>query len=436
MTAMPGRAPFRAIVARHLLSDAPVWALADQCLVSGVNFAANVLLARNLGLSGYGTFVTLYSVTLFAWSCQLALFMMPTMSIAPKLPDAARGRYLRGANALQLAFSLLVGSIAIVAGLMGVMRGWLDYQIAGAWVSATVAYLVQDGLRRYYFVSRRSRTAFTNDLITYGGQLALLIGLLLVGRLTIAAAFLAMTAASGAAVISGFLLESLLIPLRDAWRAYGADSWRMGRDLWITVQLQWANNNGLLLLGTWFIGPQAAGAVRAVQALVGPLNVILQAMDNVVPARAARHHAADPVAGLDRYIGRLAWQGGAVFGAGSLLIAALASTFVTVAYGRTLVDSLHGLIPWALAYICLAFFIRLALYRYRTLGITQNIVNIAGAAILTSVVTFVLLIYSLHELAIVVSMVTGQCIALIYAYCWSRGWEALPRASRLEGTAP
>jgi len=59
MTAMPGRAPFRAIVARHLLSDAPVWALADQCLVSGVNFAANVLLARNLGLSGYGTFVTL-----------------------------------------------------------------------------------------------------------------------------------------------------------------------------------------------------------------------------------------------------------------------------------------------------------------------------------------------------------------------------------------
>jgi putative flippase GtrA len=70
------------------------------------------------------------------------------------------------------------------------------------------------------------------------------------------------------------------------------------------------------------------------------------------------------------------------------------------------------------------------------LGITQNIVNIAGAAILTSVVTLVLLIYSLHELAIVVSMVTGQCIALIYAYCWNRGWEPLPRASRLEGTVP
>ena len=425
----------RSLAARHLTTDAPFWALADQCLVSGVNFGANVLLARSLGLAAYGTFVSLYALTLYAWTWQLALFMMPVMSIGPQMPaEEGRARYLKGANALQLVFAMLVGLAATAIGMAGVAQGWIDYRSLGAWVCATVLFLLQDGLRRYYFVSQRSRSAFTNDFLSYTGQLALLLALAVIGRLTIASAFVAIAIASVVALAAAASSERLLIPVAQAWDVY-RNSWRMGRDLWVSLQLHWANNNGLLLLGAWFVGPQAAGAVRAVQTLVGPLNVILQAMDNVVPTRAARHHHADPVAGLDDYLGGLARRGGALLAAGSTMIAIFGASAIRVVYGGQLTGSLRGLLTWSLAYICLAFLLRLAVYRFRTLGATQNVINIAIVATVTSLMTMVLLVHSLQALAIVASMVAGQCMALIYAYGWNRAWRGLPSASRLAGTA-
>jgi O-antigen/teichoic acid export membrane protein len=424
----------RSAAARHLTRDAPFWALADQCLVSGANFATNVLLARSLGLAAYGTFVSLYALTLYAWSWQLALLMMPAMSIGPQMPaDDSRARYLKSANALQLVFATLAGLVATVIGMVGAAYGWIDYRTLGAWICATVAYLLQDGLRRYYFVSQHSRSAFTNDLLSYGGQLTLLVVLAVTGQLTIANAFLAIATASAAALATAACSERLL-QVEHAWDTY-RDSWRMGRDLWVSLQLQWANNNGLLLLGAWLIGPQVAGAVRAVQTLVGPLNVVLQAMDNVVPVRAAGRHKADPIAGLSVYLGGIARSGGVLLVAGSVVIAIFGASAIRFVYGVEFAHSLSGLLPWALTYVCLGFFLRLTGYRYRTVGDTRNVVNITVAASVTSFVIMLLLIRPLQQLAIVVAMVAGQCVALICAYVWSRT-SRLPSARVVaEGSA-
>jgi O-antigen/teichoic acid export membrane protein len=424
----------RSALSRHLTIDAPFWVLMDQILVSGVNFTTNVLLARCLGLPTYGTFVSLYALSLYAWSWQFALFVTPAMSIAPRMPaDETRERYLRGVNTLQLAFAALVSLVIVAVGAIGgVVYGWIDHRVLSAWLWATVSFLVQDGLRRYYFVSERSRNAFINDLVSCGGQLALLIVLAATGRLTIVTALGALAASYTAAIVAGGLAERLLVGLREAlhgWR----DSWRMGRDLCVSLQLHWANNNGLLLLGAGFIGPQAAGAVRAVQTLVGPLNVILQAMDNVIPVRAARRHNADRIAGLNDYLGRLARRGGALLAAGSILIAMFGGSAIRFVYGGQLADSLSGLLTWSLAYVCLAFFLRLTIYRDRTLGDTQNVVRTALVVSVTSLVTMPLLVRPLQELAIPASMVAGQSMALIYAHMWNRTSQPLPSHRATEG---
>ena len=46
------------------------WVLADQALVSGVNFLNGILLARWLGITAYGTFALIWMAVLVASSLQ------------------------------------------------------------------------------------------------------------------------------------------------------------------------------------------------------------------------------------------------------------------------------------------------------------------------------------------------------------------------------
>ena len=42
-----------------------------------------------------------------------------------------------------------------------------------------------------------------------------------------------------------------------------------------------------MLVGASVAGPQAAGGVRATQNVIGPVNIAFQALENIVPIRAA-----------------------------------------------------------------------------------------------------------------------------------------------------
>src|SRR3989339_1774999 len=60
------------------------WALADQAMVSGVNFLTGILLARYLGLEEYGRFTLAWMAVLLCNSFQQAGIIAPMMSIGPK----------------------------------------------------------------------------------------------------------------------------------------------------------------------------------------------------------------------------------------------------------------------------------------------------------------------------------------------------------------
>ena len=56
----------------------------DQAIVSGSNFILGILLARNLGIEGYGYYSLIWLVVLFFSSMQLASLISPMMSLGPK----------------------------------------------------------------------------------------------------------------------------------------------------------------------------------------------------------------------------------------------------------------------------------------------------------------------------------------------------------------
>src|SRR5205085_1613635 len=103
---------------------------------------------------------------------------------------------------------------------------------------------------------------------------------------TIGSAFWAIAVTSGLAFAIGAATERLRstrIETHAAWRRIRS----LSIDLGIANQLQWLVYQGAMLVGASVAGPQAAGGVRATQNVIGPVNIAFQAMENIVPIRAA-----------------------------------------------------------------------------------------------------------------------------------------------------
>ena len=79
------------------------WALADQTMVSGVNFLTGILLARYLGLEEFGRFTLAWMAVLFVNSLQSGLIVQPMMSIGPKQAEDETSAYYGAVVAQQLA---------------------------------------------------------------------------------------------------------------------------------------------------------------------------------------------------------------------------------------------------------------------------------------------------------------------------------------------
>src|SRR6202044_1937471 len=88
-------------------------ALFDQALVSGANFATNVILARSLGIREYGVFALSWMAVLFVSSLQWAFIVSPMMSVGPKQEEHERPFYYGAVFFQEIAFATLS-----VAGLL------------------------------------------------------------------------------------------------------------------------------------------------------------------------------------------------------------------------------------------------------------------------------------------------------------------------------
>src|SRR5438093_13371840 len=93
------------LLARHIFHRGAhhgLIALADQAIVSGVNFATLLILARYLAPTGYGIYVLLFAILLFINGLQNALITAPLMVLAPRHDLQSRAPYLSALWLIQL----------------------------------------------------------------------------------------------------------------------------------------------------------------------------------------------------------------------------------------------------------------------------------------------------------------------------------------------
>lgn len=312
------------------------WALADQALISATNFTTMVLVARSVSPREFGLYSLAYTGLLFANSVQSALVIQPHASLgAPRAREGYR-TYTTDTALLQLGFALVTAIAVAITGIAMSLQGLWIAPVVIALTAAAPAWQLQEFPRRALYVRSRIRSAFMNDLVSYGGQIALMVFLWSRRELTPISAIVAMAVTSAAAALFGawqirkqiewtFARPSLRKTMKENW-TFG--KWLLGGDL-----AYWTSGQIYPILAAAFVSVTATGLMRAAHTVLGPTNLLMVSLDPVFSPRAARAYARGGITDLRALVARLQLAVGAAMGAYCIAAAIFARPIFAIVYG-------------------------------------------------------------------------------------------------------
>jgi O-antigen/teichoic acid export membrane protein len=259
-----------------------VWGLADQALVSGVNFLTIVLLARALRPAEFGYFVLAFTILQTTITLQSALITRPHNVLGATRRGRAYADYSTTAAVSQLGLTGTFVAIAAIASGIAAAAGLSHITLFLALVPAIFAWQLQELGRRFLYTEGRLSAAFTTDLVGYGGLAASLVVLWRLDLLTGERALLLLAAAfTLGAVVAAWQLRATLVGTFD--RSALAANWHFGKWLGVAEVGQWLSTQFYVYLAAAVVGAVASGALKAGQTLLGPMSVFLTFVTSYLP---------------------------------------------------------------------------------------------------------------------------------------------------------
>jgi len=264
--------------------------LADQGLVSFSNFMTMVLLARAMTPHNFGSFVVVYTGLLFANSFQSSLITRPHNVFAAPMRDTVQAVYTGGAAGLQLLLATVFAAMplagAVVAYFMGLHATWLLLGLS----AAVFCWQLQEFVRQVQFTNGRIGEVLRLDLISYGGQAAIIAALWYEGMLDGPRALFVLAGTSLVSALYGFGridLASLWHALRPAMRS----NWRFGKWLLADSLGQWLAVFIYPVAVAAMVSAAAAGALRTVLNVVQPMYIVVNAYQSIITPHVSRAYA-------------------------------------------------------------------------------------------------------------------------------------------------
>jgi O-antigen/teichoic acid export membrane protein len=345
-----------ALIRRHSKVN---WALADQAMVSGVNFLTGILLARYLGIAEFGRFTLLWLVILFVNTIQHAMITSPMMSIGPKQTDAETPGYYGAIIIQQLVFSCVV-YLLLFAGVRlsgGLFPEWGVESLALPLATANLAFQFQDFLRRYFFTRGRASVAFVNDAFRYIGQIVFLTYLFISFQgamdtarvLWVIAIIAAVTTVCGAFWVERVEVNAAIL------RTTTSRHWHFSKWLTASALMQWTTKNLFTLLAGGLLGSSAVGALRAAQNFMGVVHIFFLGLENIVPVRAAQYFHEEGKKALCDFLKRFALFGGGATAVIAGIAAAAPELWLRLVFGQEY-QGYGYVLQWFAASYMLGFF--------------------------------------------------------------------------------
>jgi len=390
------------------------WLMADQALVSGMNFLTTATLARMLGVHNFGVFSVFYILLQYLNTVPMAITISPMMSLGPQIKDQAKHRtFLRGMAGYQyvLSLGLCLATLICVLALKIHLGPWqVQPGLLLPYLLTIFCFQAQDWFRRFCYVQGNGRAVFWNDVISYMGQVAILGFLWWLHRMSVNAAYYAIAFTSMIAFVAGYLSADIGSSWKETRTAVTA-TWATGRTLLMTSQLQWLGTQGIFLIVAYVAGVSAASGIRAALTLMGPVIMLYQLLDNVIPVRSAAAFAAGGERGLIAYLRRTLIIIAAFIGPLIVFACFFAGPIMSKVFGRAY-SGFSVLVVWAGLYQGTLLIIKWLSYYFRTLNKTQIMARTAMVVSVLSVGACMLLTRRFGAVGGLAAVVAGQVITI------------------------
>jgi O-antigen/teichoic acid export membrane protein len=262
------------------------------------------MLARAFGIKEYGVFALAWIAVLFANSLQYALIVTPMLSVGPKQEPEERPSYFGAVLIQEIFFAFLAALIMFVSVRLSTryFPQWDVGNLALPISGATLAYLLQEFLRRYFFCTGQSKRALASDVVSYLSQLPIIFWILHTHAAKLSGVLWIIAATSFAGFVACMpWYEAIALDLQSLRRIF-LRHWRISRWLAPTAFMQWGAGNLFLMAAPVYYGAAASAILRAANNIVGVAHVWFLGLENVVPAQAARLMRVKGIEGMLRYI--------------------------------------------------------------------------------------------------------------------------------------
>lgn len=333
------------------------WALADQAIVSGVNFLTGLLIARFLGIEAFGVFTLLWMAVLFVNSIQMAMISAPMMTIGPKQSDKERPAYY-GAVVMQQAIFSCLTSLLLWIGIT--LSDKVDPQWGVAYLAMPLAVSLfffqnQDFLRRFFFTEGHPVLALISDAISYFGRTAVFILFFLYGTLTIADVLWIISISSALGAMVGFTqFKAMTFNYKKLIPVFKRH-WVLSKWMTASAVMQWTSGNYFILAAGSLLGPVAVGALKAAQNIIGITHILFQGLENIVPAAASRHFMEKSMKGLNKYLLKVSLWGGGATTLIALTVSVSPNALLGLVYGEQY-EGYGNVLRWYVLSYVLMFF--------------------------------------------------------------------------------
>lgn len=325
----------------------------DQAVVSGFSFLSSILIARYLGLEGFGIYSIAWLGVMIASSINQPFIITPMQTLSNKKSGLERTEYLQALIFKQIIFAGMMAFLAFIAVqfMSFVLHDWKVVSIRFAFPLAVFAYLLQDFFRRYYFLMEKPEKSILIDFIAYGGVVLSAFAMHFIHSMD-AQFILLLTAIFFlyAALTALWALPGLTFNWKNIKRVV-LEHWDFSKWLTATAVLQWFSGNLYIIAAGAILGPVAVGATRMAQNIVGVTHVLFLAMENIIPARASRALQKGGPPGMMRYLVKFTWQMGAITLGILTLISVFSGHIIELCYGNEFVAYRHILIGFCVLYI-------------------------------------------------------------------------------------
>jgi len=313
-----------------------VLSLADQALVSGASFATVLIIGRSLSPEALGVYALAMTIVLVLMDAQAELVTAPFMVFRQR----SKGQELMGYSGSVLVHQLVLTVVSLVC----FCALWAAFSLGLGTSGLSTAYsvllwagpllLMRSFVRHFSFAGFQFATVVVMDAIVVVLQLACLLSLAYVGRLTVPVAFMVMGGASAVGLLVWILTKPQSLTFTPS--RFVSD-WRMNWSF-----SKWALASQLVGCSTPFIvpwileivqGAAATGLFAACVSMCGIASLFVLGVANLLTPKAAKAYVDDGVGGLLRVL----WS------SGLLLVGGTAVFCVVVGFaGDSLMSLLFG----------------------------------------------------------------------------------------------